>query len=84
MASIFGIPLVIAYTAAKTAMVGMVKRYATELSPHGVRVNCIAPGWIETEMSRKALEVVKSPTPDMDGDSIGGAVNMVSKSAFDN
>ncbi|MEY4938726.1 MAG: hypothetical protein RIQ93_461, partial [Verrucomicrobiota bacterium] len=30
------------------------------------------------------LEVVKSPTPDMDGDSIGGAVNMVSKSAFDN
>ena len=29
------------------------------------------------------IEVVKSPTPDMDGDSIGGAVNMVSKSAFD-
>ena len=56
MASLFGIPLVIAYTAAKSAMVGMVKGYATELSPHGVRVNCIAPGWIETEMSRKALE----------------------------
>lgn len=56
MASLFGIPLVIAYTAAKTAMVGLVKGYATELSPHGVRVNCIAPGWIETEMSRKALE----------------------------
>lgn len=29
------------------------------------------------------VEVVKSPTPDMDADSIGGAVNMVSKSAFD-
>ena len=29
------------------------------------------------------MEVVKSPTPDMDADSIGGAVNMVSKSAFD-
>lgn len=29
------------------------------------------------------IEVVKSPTPDMDADSIGGAVNMVSKSAFD-
>jgi len=56
MASIFGIPLVIAYTAAKSAMVGMVKGYATEFSPHGVRVNCIAPGWIETEMSRKALD----------------------------
>lgn len=56
MASLFGIPLVIAYTAAKSAMVGMVKAYATELSPHGVRVNAIAPGWIETEMSRKALK----------------------------
>jgi len=56
MASLFGIPLVIAYTAAKTAMVGMVKGYATEFSAHGVRVNCIAPGWIETAMSRKALE----------------------------
>jgi gluconate 5-dehydrogenase len=47
---------VIAYTAAKTAMVGMVKGYATEFSPHGVRVNAIAPGWIETAMSRKALD----------------------------
>jgi Dehydrogenases with different specificities (related to short-chain alcohol dehydrogenases) len=56
MASLFGIPLVIAYTAAKTAMVGMVKGYATELSAHGIRVNAIAPGWIETDMSRKALE----------------------------
>lgn len=56
MASLFGIPLVIAYTAAKSAMVGMVKCYSTEFSAHGVRVNCIAPGWIETEMSRRALE----------------------------
>lgn len=56
MASLFGIPLVIAYTAAKSAMVGLVKGYSTELSAHGVRVNCIAPGWIETEMSRKALD----------------------------
>ena len=55
MASLFGIPLVIAYTAAKAAMVGMTKGYATEFSPHGVRVNCIAPGWIETEMSRQAM-----------------------------
>lgn len=56
MASIFGIPLVIAYTAAKSAMVGMVRGYATELSPHGVRVNAIAPGWIETAMSRRAMQ----------------------------
>lgn len=56
MASLFGIPLVVAYSAAKSAMVGVVRTLATELSPHGIRVNAIAPGWIETEMSRKALE----------------------------
>lgn len=33
--------------------------------------------------SIERFEVVKSPTPDMDADSIGGAVNMVTKSAFD-
>jgi gluconate 5-dehydrogenase len=55
MASLFGIPLVVAYSAAKSAHLGMVRTLATELSPHGVRINAIAPGWIETAMSRKAL-----------------------------
>lgn len=56
MASLFGIPKVIAYTAAKSAYVGMVKGLATEFSRHGIRVNAIAPGWIDTDMSRKAFE----------------------------
>lgn len=56
MASLFGIPKVVAYSAAKSAYVGMVRALATELSPSGVRVNAIAPGWIATEMSRKAME----------------------------
>lgn len=56
MASLFGIPQVIAYSAAKSAHLGMVRSLATEFSPFGVRVNAIAPGWIDTDMSRKALE----------------------------
>jgi gluconate 5-dehydrogenase len=56
MASLFGIPMVVAYAAAKSAMIGMIRTMATELSQHGVRVNAIAPGWIDTAMSRKALE----------------------------
>jgi gluconate 5-dehydrogenase len=56
MASLFGIPLVVAYAAAKSAMIGMIRTMATELSQHGIRVNAIAPGWIDTAMSRKALE----------------------------
>ncbi|MCU7550142.1 SDR family oxidoreductase [Chitinophagaceae bacterium LB-8] len=55
MASQYGIPKVIAYTASKSAIEGMTKAMAVELSPKGIRVNCIAPGFIATEMSAKAL-----------------------------
>ncbi len=56
MASLLGLPMVIAYTAAKTACVGAVRALASELSPHNVRVNAILPGWIETDMLHKALD----------------------------
>jgi gluconate 5-dehydrogenase len=56
MASLFGIPQVVAYTAAKTAYLGLVNALTSELSTHGVRVNAIAPGWIDSRMSRSALE----------------------------
>lgn len=55
MASQYGIPKVIAYTASKSAIEGMTRAMATELSPKGIRTNCIAPGFIATEMSAKAL-----------------------------
>ncbi|MBN2347854.1 MAG: SDR family oxidoreductase [Bacteroidales bacterium] len=55
MASRYGIPKVIAYTSSKSAVEGMTRALAVELSPIGIRVNCIAPGFIETDMSTKAL-----------------------------
>jgi NAD(P)-dependent dehydrogenase (short-subunit alcohol dehydrogenase family) len=55
MASQYGIPKVIAYTASKSAVEGMTRAMATELSPKGIRVNCIAPGFIATDMSARAL-----------------------------
>jgi NAD(P)-dependent dehydrogenase (short-subunit alcohol dehydrogenase family) len=55
MASQYGIPKVIAYTASKSAIEGMTKAMAVELSPKGILVNCIAPGFIATDMSAKAL-----------------------------
>ena len=55
MASLFGIPKVVAYSAAKSAYVGMVRTLAAEVSADNVRVNAIAPGWIDSDMMRKAL-----------------------------
>jgi|SRR5450432_156025 NAD(P)-dependent dehydrogenase (short-subunit alcohol dehydrogenase family) len=55
MASQYGIPKVVAYSASKSAVEGMTRAIAVELSPLGIRVNCIAPGFIATEMSAKAL-----------------------------
>ena len=56
MASQYGIPKVVAYTGAKAAVEGMTRALAVEWSPFGVRVNCIAPGFILTAMSSRALD----------------------------
>ena len=55
MAAQYGLPKVIAYTASKTALDGMTRAMAVELSPNGIRVNAIAPGFIYTAMTDKAL-----------------------------
>ncbi|MEJ7658251.1 MAG: SDR family NAD(P)-dependent oxidoreductase [Hymenobacter sp.] len=55
MAAYYGIDRVVAYAASKAAVEGMVKVLASELSPSNVRVNAIAPGFIETAMSRTAM-----------------------------
>ena len=55
MASQYGLPKVIAYTASKSAIEGMTRAMAVELSPKGILVNCIAPGFIATDMSARAL-----------------------------
>ena len=55
MASLMGVPQIVAYSAAKSAYIGMVRALATEWGPGGVRVNAIAPGWIASDMLDKAL-----------------------------
>lgn len=56
MASFIGLPLVSAYAAAKSGYLGLVRSLAAEASPHGVRVNAIAPGWIHSDMLRCSME----------------------------
>ena len=56
MAAHYGIPKVVGYTAAKTGLEGLTWSMAVDLSPIGVRVNCIAPGYITTPMTQKAFD----------------------------
>ncbi|MGH9345098.1 MAG: SDR family NAD(P)-dependent oxidoreductase [Terriglobia bacterium] len=55
MSALIGMPNIVAYSAAKAAYVGMVRSLSSELGPGNIRVNAIAPGWIETPMLEQAL-----------------------------
>lgn len=56
MAAQYGLPKVIAYSASKSAIDGITRAMAVELSPFGIRVNAIAPGFIYSDMTAKALD----------------------------
>ncbi|MFD2521416.1 SDR family NAD(P)-dependent oxidoreductase [Emticicia soli] len=55
MAAYYGIDRVVAYAASKSGVEGMVKVLASEFSKFNVRVNAIAPGFIETAMMQTAM-----------------------------
>jgi 3-oxoacyl-[acyl-carrier protein] reductase len=43
------------YAAAKGAVIALTKSWAVELARHGIYVNCVAPGWVQTDMTAEAL-----------------------------
>jgi 2-deoxy-D-gluconate 3-dehydrogenase len=54
MLSIFGLPFHAAYGASKGGVVQLTKSLAVAWAPDGITVNCILPGWIDTDLTRKA------------------------------
>lgn len=43
------------YAATKGAIISLTKSLSTELAPYNIRVNCVAPGWVDTDMSHSSL-----------------------------
>jgi 3-oxoacyl-[acyl-carrier protein] reductase len=48
------------YSSTKGALISLTKSLSSELAPAGIYVNCVAPGWVETDMSRRTLDDPKS------------------------
>jgi 3-oxoacyl-[acyl-carrier protein] reductase len=48
------------YSATKGAIISFTKSLASELASSGIYVNCVAPGWVNTEMSKPALDDPKT------------------------
>jgi NAD(P)-dependent dehydrogenase (short-subunit alcohol dehydrogenase family) len=51
-----GVPGYTGYCASKTALTGLARALAMELSPRQVQVNALCPGWVDTDMARQGLE----------------------------
>ena len=47
------------YSASKAALIGLAKSIAKEMGPRGIRANCIAPGFIVTDMTNKLPEALR-------------------------
>jgi 2-deoxy-D-gluconate 3-dehydrogenase len=58
MASIFGFDVATVYAATKGAVVQMTKSLASAWAKDNIQVNCILPGWIDTDLTRRARHVV--------------------------
>ena len=55
MAGKIGAPWLAHYSASKFAVVGFTQALAREVAPHGIRVNCVCPGFVRTSMQEREL-----------------------------
>lgn len=54
----FGVPYYTAYCASKSGITGLVRALSMEYASSGLLVNAILPGWVDTEMARKGIQLI--------------------------
>ena len=59
MTSIFGVPFAPAYSATKGGVVQLTRSLATAWAKDNIQVNCVLPGWIDTDLTRQARKQVE-------------------------
>lgn len=62
LAGLIGVPGSLAYTTAKTAVIGMARAIATEFGPANVRCNAVCPGWSRSDMSDGTFAAIAAMT----------------------
>src|SRR5207237_9068985 len=70
-----GAPYIAAYSASKHGVLGLTRSVALEVASKGVTVNAICPGYVDTEMTARALERIEART----GKSIDEALHTVQR-----
>ncbi len=62
VAALSGAKYIAAYSAAKHAVLGLTRSVAAEVAGHGVTVNAVCPGYVDTDMTRESLDRITSKT----------------------
>lgn len=73
MGGLLALPSAAAYVTAKTAVVGLTRSVAVDAAESGIRCNAVAPGFIDTEMTRAILEKDPARRAKIEGRIPGGA-----------
>ncbi|GAB6856860.1 SDR family oxidoreductase [Microbacterium xylanilyticum] len=56
LAGLFAGPSVAGYTVGKHALIGLTRTLARDYGKHGVRVNAVCPGWVQTPMADEEMD----------------------------
>lgn len=59
VSGVSGIARQVNYSASKAGIIGLTKALAKEVAPYNIRVNCVAPGFIETDMTSMLKEDIR-------------------------